>query len=458
MYAKAIELLSEYQAVENLSWSEVEAYLSELDSDESDLLTKAVDHQNERSLIEENNRLKELLALLSSRSVVQRTEPPVFTNDAKQNDPNDILLTKAIELFISYKNGHVQSSSTKNLEGRTRLFGKILLEHTEKELRLTDITPELIKYYRETVPKLPAIRNGNLSNASIKVLIKSTDTKRLSATTIKLTFGVVGEFLEWLEKEIYPIEKGLRTLLLGWKAPKGSKPKKRMNFNDEQLKMIFESKTYKKGPIKLPSMFWAPLISLYTGARAGEILQLEFSDIEQIDGIWLFNINDDDDKKVKTKAGIRTVPIHSKLIELGFLDFLKTRNTMEITRIFPEEPRHTNGQFDSFSKRFATFKKNCGIQSDETKMYDFHSFRHTIRTKLTEAYVEESLIDSIVGHENKSASIGRTIYNHSDLNPQKKEAIEKLQYNIDFEKIKRWDKHVFLQILRNPELKRAKLR
>ena len=453
MYAKAIELLSEYQAVENLSWSEVEAYLSELDSDESDLLTKAVDHQNERRLIEENNRLKETLAILASRPVSTLTES-TSTNpvNPKQNDPSNILLTEAIELFISYKHGHVQKSTTKNLEGRVRLFGRILLEDTKKELRLTDITPELIKYYRETVPKLPAVRNGSLANATIKALIKSPQ-KKLSPTTVKLTLVVLGEFLEWLEKEIYPVEKGLRTILSGWKPPKDSKPKERKNFSDTQLESMFESETYKKGPIKLPSMFWAPLISLYTGARAGEILQLEF-----VDDIWIFNINDEDDKQVKSKAGIRTIPIHSKLIELGFLDFIKARKNTELIRVFPEEPRNTVGQFGSFSKRFATFKKNCGIQSDETTMYDFHSFRHTIRTKLTEAQVEETLIDSMVGHENKTASIGRTVYNHANLIPQKKEAIEKLQYNIDFEKIKRWDKHAFLQILRNPELKRAKLR
>jgi hypothetical protein len=220
MYAKAIELLSEYQAVENLSWNEVEAYLSELDSYESDLLKKGIDHQNERRLIEENNRLKETLAILASRpiSTIAQTSSS-DTAHSKQNDPNNILLTEAIELFISYKHGHVQSSTTKNLEGRTRIFGKILLEHTKKDLRLTDISREHIKYYRETVPQLPAIRNGNLSNASIKALIKSPNTK-LSALTVKLTFGVVGEFLEWLEKEIYPVEKGLRTLLSGWKPPK----------------------------------------------------------------------------------------------------------------------------------------------------------------------------------------------------------------------------------------------
>ena len=76
MYAKAIELMSEYQSVENLSWSEVEAYMSELDSDESDLLKKAIDLQAEKRLIEENTRLKESLAILASRPVSTVIEAP----------------------------------------------------------------------------------------------------------------------------------------------------------------------------------------------------------------------------------------------------------------------------------------------------------------------------------------------------------------------------------------------
>jgi intergrase/recombinase len=72
-------------------------------------------------------------------------------------------------------------------------------------------------------------------------------------------------------------------------------------------------------------------------------------------------------------------------------------------------------------------------------MLDFHSFRHTVRTKLTEASIPEDLIDDIIGHASTSGSIGRRVYTHSQLIPQKKEAIEKITYDLDFGKLKRWE-------------------
>jgi integrase len=458
MYAKAIQLLSEYQAVENLSWNEVEAYLSELDSYESDLLKKGIDHQNERRLIEENNRLKETLAILASRpiSTVAQTSSS-DTAHSKQNDPNNILLTEAIKLFLAYKDGHVAKSSSKNLIGRINFFEKVLAEHTKNsELRISDLSPDLIKHYRSVLPQIPASRNGSkLSQASVNGLIRSSD-KKISATTVRQTFVVIGEFLDWLVKEIYPVEKDLRTIISGWKAPKDTKPKERKNFEDKDLKLLFESKPYTKGPILYTSLYWVPLLALFTGARSGELNQLEITDIQLSNDIWFININEDDDKQVKTKAGIRTVPIHSKLIELGFIDFVKQRATNS-PRLFPEEPRNKAGQFDAFSKRFATFKTKCGISSTDLKMYDFHSFRHTVRTKLTEARVDENIIDEIIGHTNKNVSIGRSHYSHADLLTDKKQAIEKLSYDLDFSKLKPWSKHPLIQILKDPTLKKAKL-
>ncbi|MFN5745002.1 MAG: tyrosine-type recombinase/integrase [Methylococcaceae bacterium] len=72
-------------------------------------------------------------------------------------------------------------------------------------------------------------------------------------------------------------------------------------------------------------------------------------------------------------------------------------------------------------------------------MLDFHSFRHTVRTRLAEASVTESLIDDILGHASTSASIGKTVYTHSQLIPQKKEAIERLSYGLDLKKLRLWD-------------------
>ena len=84
------------------------------------------------------------------------------------------------------------------------------------------------------------------------------------------------------------------------------------------------------------------------------------------------------------------------------------------------------------------YLKKVGIVSTEKKSKSFHSFRHTVRTTLTELDIPERTIDAIVGHASEARSIGSKMYTHSKLIKQKVDAIKKLNYDIDFSKIKKW--------------------
>jgi len=161
-------------------------------------------------------------------------------------------------------------------------------------------------------------------------------------------------------------------------------------------------------------------------------------------GVWVFDLNDGGDKQLKSENSRRVVPVHSTLLELGLLDFVKLRRKWS-KRLFPEEERTEEGKFDAYGKRFASFRKKVGVVAEEGSMLDFHSFRHTVRTKLTEASIPENLIDDIVGHASTSSSIGRRVYTHTQLIPQKKEAIEKIAYDLDFGKLKPWDRCWFMR-------------
>ena len=73
------------------------------------------------------------------------------------------------------------------------------------------------------------------------------------------------------------------------------------------------------------------------GARLNEIAQIHFADIREVDGLWCFDLNDDDDtKKLKTDASRRLVPMHSRLIELGMLDYVQTLRASGAQKLFPD--------------------------------------------------------------------------------------------------------------------------
>ncbi len=59
--------------------------------------------------------------------------------------------------------------------------------------------------------------------------------------------------------------------------------------------------------------------------RREEICQLQRADVRQEDNVWVFDINARNERTTKTEAGLLLVPIHPKLIEMGFLEFCSDR-------------------------------------------------------------------------------------------------------------------------------------
>ncbi|MDY1036766.1 integrase [Lelliottia sp. CFBP8978] len=69
---------------------------------------------------------------------------------------------------------------------------------------------------------------------------------------------------------------------------------------------------------------WIILIGRYSGMRQNEICQLYHNDVMKVDGIWCFRVDNlNPNQTLKTDSSRRFVPIHSQLLTLGLLDFIK---------------------------------------------------------------------------------------------------------------------------------------
>jgi integrase len=488
-YARAVELLGRYEAVENLNWEAVEDYLAGLDEGETALLDTALSHRKAISVQQSHQSLLEKVALLertvealtadrspsgskwntlpgaerSSREDRLPTPPPAL--NSLQPDPirsfqtstsvsiwkvddDDLLLVDVGKKFVDYKQRLVTPGTLTSIQSKVDLFLKILLENNGNQpLRVSDLSAPKMRSFRDVLLTVPSKRGGLPKDLTIKAMLKMK-LPPISAKTAKDTTVLIGEFLTWMETEGYPVTTGLKGILSSVKSPKKKDAKKRLPFSSDDLCRLFQSDPYLKGQIKRASEYWIPLIALFAGARLAEIAQLHCSDLYEEQGVWVFDLNDDGDKQLKSDNSRRLVPIHSTLIELGLLDFLKVRRKTS-GRLFPEEERTAEGKFDAYGKRFASFRRKVGVAAEEGSMLDFHSFRHTVRTKLTEASIPEDLIDDIVGHASTSSSIGRRVYTHTQLIPQKKEAIEKIAYDLDFGKLRRWDNCRLMREFRN---------
>lgn len=154
--------------------------------------------------------------------------------------------------------------------------------------------------------------------------------------------------------------------------------------------------------------YWIPLLALYTGARCSELCQLLVQDIDTTGHVPLIKITDQGEgQHVKTTASVRTIPIHSELIRLGFLEYVSSQKS---TGLWPDLPLRTDKPGGYFSLWFGSLRQSLGVPNTLV----FHSFRHTVRSSLSESRVPEPIIDKLLGHESHG-SIGARIYTHPKI-------------------------------------------
>jgi hypothetical protein len=71
-----------------------------------------------------------------------------------------------------------------------------------------------------------------------------------------------------------------------------------------------------------PDRFWIPLIPMFSGMRLDEIYQLYMEDVQLVNDVWCFSVNDEKDKKVKTITGKRIMPVHPTLLSCGVIKYV----------------------------------------------------------------------------------------------------------------------------------------
>ena len=150
-----------------------------------------------------------------------------------------------------------------------------------------------------------------------------------------------------------------------------------------------------------PFHYWAPLLGLLTGARVNEIAQLILDDILAEDDVYYLNLESDSEsgKKLKNANARRKIPIHSTLIDLGFIDYVNALKNAGYARLFPElKPHKTKGYGRPVSAWFneSLLARRLNVERNRTK--SFHSFRHSVSTLLKEKGVSPELRAQLVGH------------------------------------------------------------
>ncbi|WP_281926559.1 site-specific integrase [Roseibium album] len=267
--------------------------------------------------------------------------------------------------------------------------------------------------FKDVLLKLPPnwTRQPDLQDLSIKEAAERAETLKLKPMSIKnynKIIGFVAAFWNWAKLNYDEID---RNPLDGLKLRNDKAAfEERDPFTSRELNQIFRAPLYtgcKSRTAWLTAgnhvpddlgLYWVPLLSLFTGARSGELIQLYVDDIKDDNGIMYLDINKlEDDKRLKTKGSRRRLPLHNMLLDLGFLHFVDDCKMLGRTRLFPEMRKGNDGYYSSpFSRQFRRLLESVGAK---TKRNAFHSFRHTFEDACRDSSVPREVMYALQGHE-----------------------------------------------------------
>ncbi|WP_164968488.1 tyrosine-type recombinase/integrase [Arcobacter defluvii] len=260
-----------------------------------------------------------------------------------------------------------------------RAFNILNLYFKDKDL--VDISFDDLIDFRDILLEIPnklTIYNFFKNKDLDFILENNDDYEKLENSTINKYIIRINQYFKYMHKLKYITNDDFI-------IPKFDENlNKRVPYTNEEIELI-------KQLIKndtLENQF-ITYIATYQGMRLKEITQLQKKDIIKIGDILCIDINTNEDKTTKTKKSARIIPIHNKLLELGFLDFVNLKD---------------DKLFNISNKDFSTyFRKTYKNQINDEKT--FYCLRHSFLDTLKQNDCKIEHYQSFVGHSQGKNSV-----------------------------------------------------
>lgn len=357
---------------------------------------------------------RRLQAPLEDTQGAPRSSIPDCSPSAESALPLSAHLPAFVDLMVSRKMWTGQTE----LQNRTtyRMFFDVVGDLPVQSYGRRELSTffDLLRSLPALYSKKPEWRDLPLSSfrdASVR-----GSAELLSMKTIKRHFAALGKLFDHLKAHgVYVGPNPAHEFSF---PQKGRANRRRDQWEGPELTQLFSSpvwqgclsasrRTEPGAEIIKDEKYWLPLLGLYHGNRLEEFAQLRLGDVRTDGGIMYLDINDEDGKQVKNDQSKRRVPVHPKLIELGFLDYARRIAKASQDPLFPNlKPQGPDGKLGtSFTKWFTRYRQDIGVYR---KGLDYHSFRHGVTTKLMDASVTDAIVDELTGHAGQGTS--RAVY------------------------------------------------
>ena len=183
-------------------------------------------------------------------------------------------------------------------------------------------------------------------------------------------------------------------------APKKARLREPGFTNEEATALLRQARDFKPSPGLGAKMAaakrWIPWLCAYSGARVGEIVQLRKQDVRR-DGAVAFIVISPEAGTVKDKK-TREVPLHSDIIEQGFLQFVERAKDGYLF-LKADHGDNIRGVWQATKNRLREFAREAVT---DVRVAPNHGWRHTFKTMGRDAGIEDSILDAICGHAPRS--------------------------------------------------------
>lgn len=367
-----------------------------------------------------------------SRSFQAQLSPPVIppsvpvpvSHGENKKEQKGILISEAVEIYC--KEMVAGGNWTPKTESEYRAAYKMLIG-TVNDMPIESVDYPVAQFFKATLVKLPSNMNKKplYKGKSIKAVAEMLIPKKelLSISKVNAYVMRISALFNWATRSGYVKLNPFSGQKIKEKV---AAHEKRDPFSLMDLKALFSSPDYLLKKHKHPHYYWLPLLGLFTGARIDELCQLHLEDFYQIGDLWVFDINGKGDKKLKNQASARVIPIHSRLIDLGLVEYVFQLKKKGEVRLFPELKKQRDGYSQAASKWFSRYRKRCGVKNEQKT---FHSFRHTVIDYLKQNGAAKEKIAAIAGHKDESVTMGLYGKPYEPVNLHS--VIEALDFKID---------------------------
>lgn len=341
--------------------------------------------------------------------------------DAIKKYQNDLKEYKPTEAATEAKPSIIKHIEAKQETVALGALYKQWMKERLKEQAWSEKTTESIQskfkmFFEWIKPDTDAAEFGHKQANMVKSIL--LEKGQAVATTNKY-LQVYGSFFGWAHRHGYMQQNPFERLSL--KETKRAQ-EQREAFSFDFVPDVLAKASEVSGKSHAKQYYkWVPLIAAYSGMRLNEICQLYQNDIQTIDEVLCFVVNDKHEgQRLKTTAAARTVPVHQEILDSGFIEYLESNGS---DRCFPELNWSRDGYGKNASRWFN--ERFMKVHFPESKCV-FHSFRHTVADKMMKSDVDRAIAKAVLGHADESETFGR--YGKGYTPTQLKRAIDALVY------------------------------